>query len=269
MQQEEALYLQGGEQLYYLKMGAGKKILLAFHGYGNNAALFTPFEKYLSADYTILSFNLPYHGGHVWNGAELSINDLEVLLQHIQQQYLVDKVSLIGYSLGGRICLTITEHFPCMIEKVVLLSSDGMTFNPFYLFTTRTFLGKKMFLHLVDNPGMYLAILAVLKWLKLIREALYVFICNHLKTKADREFLLNVWCTTSAMRPHRNRLKMEVEKHDIPIWVYAGKSDSIIPVKHARRFVKKIKTAQMVILKCGHRTINVDTVPVICQSLLS
>ena len=49
-------------RLHYLKIGAGAKLLVAFHGYGNDASLFTHFDKHLGAEYTLYSFDLPHHG---------------------------------------------------------------------------------------------------------------------------------------------------------------------------------------------------------------
>ena len=46
----------------YEKFGSGKEILLAFHGFGNHSSDFRILERSLGKKYTIISFNLPYHG---------------------------------------------------------------------------------------------------------------------------------------------------------------------------------------------------------------
>src|SRR5687768_15494147 len=126
-------------ELHYLKIGTGKKLLLAFHGYGNDASLFTHFDKYLSKDYTIYSFDLPHHGkSHCDDKHALEKKDVIKLVNTLKREMCVAQVSLMGYSMGGRICLTLVELMPDAIDMVVLIASDGLVFNKFYFFLTHT-----------------------------------------------------------------------------------------------------------------------------------
>src|SRR5205809_920321 len=71
----------GNEKLHYLQSGIGKRVLLAFHGYSNNASIFHPFEPHLARQYTILSFDLPHHGNSKWaENVPLTKNDLVTLM---------------------------------------------------------------------------------------------------------------------------------------------------------------------------------------------
>src|ERR1035437_6177764 len=127
----ESRYISAGkEQLHYLKMGSGKRLLLAFHGYSNDAELYRPLQEYLSKDYTILSFDLPHHGKSKWaEDIQFTKKDLMTMVETLKAEYHVDKVSLLGYSMGGRVCLTILEYMPASIDKVALIATDGLTVN--------------------------------------------------------------------------------------------------------------------------------------------
>src|ERR1043165_7989118 len=122
-------YIEAGkEKLHYLEMGSGKKILLAFHGYANDAAIFRSFEQYLGHEYTILSFDLLHHGKSTWtDDVILSKQDLASLITEVRDIYTAEKISLLGYSMGGRVCLTVMELFPASVEKLVLIAADGLT----------------------------------------------------------------------------------------------------------------------------------------------
>ncbi|MDR3679148.1 MAG: alpha/beta hydrolase [Flavipsychrobacter sp.] len=268
MQRTGIYVLRGDEELHYIVMGTGKKLLLTFHGYSNNATLFIPFEKYLGREYTILSFDLPYHGSSKWDGRQLSMADLCLLSRDMKERYSVDKFSLMGYSLGGRICLAITEHMPEQIDRLVLLSSDGMSSHSFYSFSTTTYLGKRFMNHLVEKPGVYISVLNQLSRFKLIKTSLHTFVLNHLQNKQSREFLRNVWNVTSSLRPYIGRLKSMLNKYRIPVYVFVGQYDTIIPARLAINFVKNLKTAHLTILNCGHRTINTQSIPEIAKTLL-
>ena len=52
--------------IHYLSMGSGKQILIALHGYGDNAALYKVLLPSLGNRYTIYAIDLPYHGRTRW-----------------------------------------------------------------------------------------------------------------------------------------------------------------------------------------------------------
>lgn len=143
----------GTNQLYYVKTGIGKRLLVAFHGYGNDAYLFTPFNKYLEQDFTIISIDLPHHGKSVWpDKIQFGKKELISLITTIKTDMGVEKVSLMGYSLGGRVCLTAVELMPEIVDKVLLMAPDGLVVNPFYYFATRNYIGRKLFKGFVTKP---------------------------------------------------------------------------------------------------------------------
>src|ERR1700748_25541 len=115
----------GNEKLHYLRSGSGSRLLIAFPGYGNNADTFLPFTQYLQRDYTILSFDMPHHGRSEWtNNVPLTRQALVTLVDTLKKEFGIDKVSLLGYSMGGRVCLTIIEMMPQSIDKVLLIAPD-------------------------------------------------------------------------------------------------------------------------------------------------
>ncbi len=267
MQQGGEYVLPGNERLHYIKMGTGKRLLLAFHGYNNNASLFTSFGAELGGEFTIISFDLPYHGGSKWLGRPFVIGDLGILLQAVMRDHGVDKVYLMGYSLGGRVCLTIAEHWPQWIDRVVLLSSDGLAFNPVYYFATSTGVGRRMFHQLVKKPDVYIKAFNLMRKYNVIHESLFQFVKMHLQPRQNREFLKKVWLVMKEIKPHLKHLKKVLNGYKIPVFVFAGAYDRIIPLKQARSFVKGLRTARLIILQSGHRTINVDTIPEIAKIL--
>ena len=92
----------GGEKLHYLKLGAGRRLLVAFHGYRNNASLFIPFDRYLNKDFTIICIDLPHHGKSSWpDTKELSNGHLVELVHQLKREFNVEKLSLAGYSIGA------------------------------------------------------------------------------------------------------------------------------------------------------------------------
>ena len=268
LNQSGYISLENGS-LHYLKMGEGKRVLLAFHGYANNADLFYPFEKYLESDFSIISIDLPHHGESKWkDGLLLQKNDLIRIVQWAMSEYKVEKISLIGYSLGGRVCLTITELLPEKIDSVVLIASDGLVFNPLYYFVTKTFIGKKLFRRFLSKPKVYLDFFKWLNKKNLINRSKYKFAKYYLGSDADREFLLKVWPDMSLIVPDRRKLKKRIRQHHIPVFIFMGSYDKIIPLPNAYRFKKGLESVQLLTLEKGHRVFYAASMPQMADCLI-
>ena len=62
-------------------MGTGNKLLLCFHGYGEDAYSFSFLEKHLGETYSLIVIDFPFHGKTVWkDGLLFTANDLLMAL---------------------------------------------------------------------------------------------------------------------------------------------------------------------------------------------
>lgn len=259
----------GTESLHYLQAGSGNKLLLAFHGYGNEAAMFLPFADYLQ-DYTIVSIDLPHHGKSSWtDNVHLDNNHIQQLAAYLLQQFGVGKLSLMGYSMGGRVCLKMAELIPDTIENIILLASDGLTFNTFYYFVTRTTPGRYLFRSFLSSPNRYMPVINWARKRNLIDASRHKFAMQYLHEEDERYFLLKVWPCMSLLLPDYKTLRTVFNQHSIKVCVYMGKYDKVIPLSLAQRFKETLNTAhiQLHILDKGHALIDKDTLPVIAKSL--
>ncbi len=260
--------LKGGK-LHYLQMGSGKQLLLAFHGYNNDAGLFLPFERIIGHQYTIVSVDMPYHGKSQWMRGELNMAMMGELFLHFKSTYEVNSVSLLGYSMGGRICLKLVEHFSRDIDKVVLMASDGLRFNFFYHFLTRTIIGKSLFKSFVEKPEKYTSLIDKLRKWQWIDESRYKFAMQYLQTPAKRQFLYNVWPAMSALVPLTSRVKANIRKQQIPVYLFMGDYDRVIPKQLAIAFCRDLPEARLQILDKGHWLMDSESVSAISKCLLS
>lgn len=259
----------GREKLHYLRAGQGHRLLIAFPGYGNEAGLFLPFAHYLQKEYTLLSFDLPYHGGSKWtDDTLLKKTDFAAAIKKLMQQEKADKISLLGYSIGGRVCLTIVEQLPEQIDKVLLIAPDGLTFNWFYFFVTQTFVGKRLFRRVLTQPEHFMRITSWLRRRGYINESRYKFAMQYLQSEASRRFLLNVWPGLRELVPNHKRLSAAIEKYGLQMDVFMGRYDRIIPPALAKEFKKDLGTVHLHILEKGHRVFDNENIPQMAECLL-
>ena len=260
--------LIGKEKLHYCKVGSGKRILMAFHGYANDATIFTPIEQYLHNEYTILSFDLPHHGNSKWGITPLTRKDLVFLVNHVKGEYGIEKISLLGYSLGGRICFTIVELLPASIDRVTLLATDGLVINAYYSFFTRTHLGKKIFRHMLEKPTLYFKLLDWLKKRNLVDAGRHKFVMQSLSSAENRNLLLHVWLGLSDLIPAPAKLRAAIAQYNIPVSIFMGAHDKIMPPALGEKFKAGLDSVQLYVLDKGHRIFDNENAGQIARSLL-
>jgi len=114
---------------YHLEaIGNGPKKLLWLHGFtgtGNNIKeALTFFKNYEDYTFFLLDFlghgnsSIPADSGRY--SMENTVEDIQVILDKMG----IAKISLLGYSMGGRVALAFTATYPSYVDKLVLESSS-------------------------------------------------------------------------------------------------------------------------------------------------
>ncbi len=111
---------------YTLTDNKNQPIILLLHGFTGKNQDFSSVISLLSQKYCCLAVDLPGHGQTRVNGDESCYNMLNTAqaLIHLLDDLQIDKCLLLGYSMGGRLALYMTLHFPERFEKVVLESAS-------------------------------------------------------------------------------------------------------------------------------------------------
>lgn len=259
----------GKEQLHYVQSGTGKRVLLAFHGFGETSSRFLVFNPELSAGYTILAFDLPHHGDSIWpNGVRLDADGLRQLIENVKQKFAVSVVSLMGYSIGGRVCLSIIATVPDSIEQVLLLATDGLSLNYNYLFLTRTFAGRSFFKIMLGAPRMAHSIARALHGLRVISPTRFRLVVGATDTNAKRVQLYNGWYSLSSLAVAPEKLRSVINTHAIPVVVIMGKYDKVLPPRLAHNFAKGARSVRVIVLPKGHKLFDETNVGDIAGYLL-
>ncbi|MEH2382088.1 MAG: 2-succinyl-6-hydroxy-2,4-cyclohexadiene-1-carboxylate synthase [Nostoc sp.] len=111
---------------YYLNVNINKPLILFLHGFMGNINEFDEAIKLLAEDFSYLTIDLPGHGKtQVLEGDEYyKIEPTAQAIINLLDELKIDKCHLIGYSMGGRLALYLTLHFPERFIKVVLESAS-------------------------------------------------------------------------------------------------------------------------------------------------
>ena len=108
--------------LNYKLEGSGEAMVF-IHGLSDNLLYWEYLASNLGHDHQVLRFDLRGHGQTELGNDEISIDvyadDLHGLLYELD----IDKVNLVGFSLGGAVALDFTVRYPQMVSSLVLMSS--------------------------------------------------------------------------------------------------------------------------------------------------
>lgn len=255
-------------EIHCLRSGTGSKLLIAFHGFGNDAHIFAPLADSLTETYTTVSVDLPGHGQTRWQEPHFQKKDLMAIVQGIRNNFGTETFSILGYSLGGRICLNIAEQQPNWIEKMVLLAPDGLEKNFWYHLATRNPLGKIGFKSMMQHPEQWLKRVDFLRKYKLIDESRFKFARLNLMDETVRHQLSYVWPVTSKLVVNLAALKWNLNKYKVETDIFMGKHDRIFPPAQGQRFIKNLKTARLHLMDTGHNLLEKSILPDIRQALL-
>lgn len=243
--------------------GHGPQMVLCLHGYGESAMHFS-FLQQLGSKYTIAAIDLPYHGDTIWQDKKklLPVQLLELigqLLQNLRNRdtALHDKLILLGYSMGGRVALSLYQHQPSLFSKLVLLAPDGLKLNRWYWLATQTFLGNRLFKFTMQHPGWFFNMLQLLNKAGMVNTSIFKFVNFYIGDATVRSLLYQRWTVLSPFRPNLQKLQTMIRQQQTPVRLVYGQYDKIIVPVVGERFIKHIpEQGQMIILATGHQLLQ-------------
>ncbi|WP_276479639.1 alpha/beta fold hydrolase [Paraflavitalea pollutisoli] len=260
-------------QIHFSAGGAGEKLLLCLHGYGESEKTFHFLERHLPTGYQLVALDLPFHGGTQWQeGLDFSMEDLLSILAGIRQHLGIPaaRLSLMGFSMGGRVALSLLETIPDQIDRVLLLAPDGLKVNFWYRFATRSVVGKQLFRFTMQHPGWFHQFLKAGNRLKLINQSIFKFTNYYINDRRVRDELYNRWTCMRHFRPHLQVIKSLIVQYRIPVRLLYGKYDRIIRYERGEKFSAGIESfCTLQVIPTGHQVLQEKNVPTILSMLES
>lgn len=109
-----------GPRLWHAASGAsGRDVVLLLHGFTVTHHTWDPVSPLLAEDHRLILPDLPGHGrSSLWK--DTSVEASSDALADLIRATTPEKVSVVGYSLGGRIALDLTCRHPELVAALVL-----------------------------------------------------------------------------------------------------------------------------------------------------
>jgi pimeloyl-ACP methyl ester carboxylesterase len=129
-----------------------------------------------------------------------------------------------------------------------------MRFNPGYWFGTQTALGRMIMRRYKHNPGPILKFMRLLPKLGLYNEKAIEFYIHQVTFEPMREKVYKVWMSHRYTVINRRKVSEIIKRHQIPVFLFFGRFDSVIPPVLGENFAKLAgPSAHLCIIDTGHR----------------
>jgi pimeloyl-ACP methyl ester carboxylesterase len=243
--------------LAYCCWGRGSKIMLAFHGFGQNKEVFRNLAKVLENEYTFYSFDLFFHGESHRNrkNQPISKEEWQTLLTAFLEERNIEYFSLTGYSIGGKFVLATLEAFPDKVKELILIAPDGVKTSLWYSLATYPGWTQQLFKTLVFYPKHFQRFAGFLQSIRLVDKSLVKFAGSQLRTREQRLRVYYSWLIFKELHFEMRKIGEILNNRQIPLLMYLGKYDRMMRENNMQILLSKVKNHKLYILDCGHNTL--------------
>ncbi|MEC3979319.1 alpha/beta fold hydrolase [Amycolatopsis sp. H20-H5] len=114
-----------GYRRAYRRAGSGPAVLF-IHGIGDDSSTWLSVLSALADEFTVIAPDLLGHGGSDKPRADYSVAAYACAMRDLLATLDVERVSVVGHSLGGGVAMQFAYQFPQLCERLVLVSSGGV-----------------------------------------------------------------------------------------------------------------------------------------------
>ena len=240
----------------YLRFGEGERLLFAFHGFGDRAAMWLSLRASFSMNFTVIAIDLPFHGHTVWREDVFRSRDFEAIVQELLKIENKERFSLAGFSFGARVVERLFFRFQHRIDQIMFFAPDGFGTKWLFEITMIPRPIRRFTKWLLDRPKWFVRILTFFYEHKLINRFIYQFTFNHLGRVERRTRLFTYWLSMDDFVVKPERFKSQLIKSGIKTDLFFGQNDDIIPLSSGHWLAENASNVQLHIVEDGHKLVN-------------
>lgn len=253
---EEVFFDYKNSKIHGIKFGDGGKLLIALHGFGDQAKLFLALEDALKNDYTVYAVNLPYHGQTQWQEDSFSKNNIRDLFEIVLKREQKTRFELMGFSYGGRIVLASLFDVINRLDKIYLIAPEGIQAKGMFSAQIVPVWLRRVLKKSITNPEWLISIMEVCYKIGILSRFNYNFIKINISTEKRRERIFNTWIFLNDFKINLTRTRKLVKETTLPVELYFGKYDEIIPLGIGEKLSGEIPNIRLNVIDEGHLLIN-------------
>ncbi len=229
-----------GYRRAYVKAGSGPAMLL-IHGIGDSSDTWRPVVEQLAEHHTVIAPDLLGHGRSEKPRADYTIAGFANGMRDLLTVLEVERVTVVGHSLGGGVAAQFAYQFPERCERLVLVGSGGIGRTVSPLLRLAAVPGIEALMPLLGLPPIRVASRIGAGLLRMLdtplgrdaEEILAVFDALP-NTEARRAILRTLRSGVDWQGQVITMLDRAYLAEGVPTLIIWGRHDAIIPLGHGR-----------------------------------
>jgi pimeloyl-ACP methyl ester carboxylesterase len=224
--------------------------VILIHGFGASLQTWDAWVAGLSRTHRVICFDLPGSGLSLPDPAAnyTDARTIELLLALLDRLGL-QRASIIGHSIGGRIAWTFAAKHPERIDRLVLVSPDGFA-SPGFEYGKAPevpgFLG--LMRYVLPKPLLRMSLTPAYADPKFLSDALVDRYDDLIRAPGARQALLDRMRQTVLVDPRP--LLASIQAPTLLVW---GERDAMIPLANSAEYLKTLPNARLVAIPtAGH-----------------
>ena len=219
---------------YRYYQSKNSEVIFLFHGFGQTKGLFETFVPSVLPYYSVIAVDLFFHGESTVNEKDndpISINRWNALFNQIVEKHVINRFSLLSYSMGSRFVVTLLNAYAARINKIVLIAPDGFGNNFWFGVATSTKLTRSMFWLTMKQPWWILLIVRIFGATGLFNSITKRFIERNLKSGEDRRKIYASWIYFRELTISKDDFVRLICENKIDLMFFCGKEDQLVAKK--------------------------------------
>jgi len=256
------------QEIAYVEIAGSGPVLLLLHGIGGSLTAWdSVLPRLAQAGAHVVALDLPGHGESGKGHGDYSLGSLACTVRDLMDHLGLDRVILVGHSLGGGIAMQFAYQFPERVEGLVLVASGGLGREASVFLRAASLPGAELVIRALAHPRTVSAIAAYGKVAGRIRgRELELSSDDGLTTLRDLRdpetrtaFLATLRSVVDVSGQRVSAVgKLSAASH-LPTLLIWGDLDPIIPCEHGRQTVEQLPGGRLVMFPgAGHEPHRFD-----------
>jgi pimeloyl-ACP methyl ester carboxylesterase len=239
-----------GARLTFADIGHGEPAVVFIHGLGAQWRVWLPTLPAVSAHRRALAVDLPGFGDSAMPAGEISIRGFAEVIERLCEQAGLGPVVVVGNSMGGFVAAELALLHPDRVERLVLVDAAGIVFTGWERSRAMPFLRSMTVL----GARVAAAARPIAARPRLRYAALSFVVHDPVSLPADVAYHALLAApgpaTKAALAASLSYVSHEwgdrLKGISCPTLIVWGEGDTLIPVRHAREFARRIPGARVV-----------------------
>ncbi|TAF34919.1 MAG: alpha/beta hydrolase [Cytophagales bacterium] len=243
----------------FTKKGNGKKAMIAFHGFNNDAEDLDDWLEDLP-NYTVYVIDWDDKATDSESGLECPVADPDKWVAQFQQfltENKIERFEILGFSLGARLAIEAAAANSEAVDRLWLLAPLGVITNTWYFLGT-WYPTRQLFRFFVKHPSRLAKFASFCKRMKIISEGRYRW--QKYYSIKEPSALQKVYRSWQFCRKFSNNSDTWAKLSKVPLMLVAGTDDFVFTRDDFQSASNELNlrglTVESLLLECGHNRLT-------------